>query len=221
MKKRYFVCNKSFIHYPKELPSQTINSFINSVAWGTTRSYYSYSSSCSNSTTSSYYELPQYDYWEFSAGLIYQQIVYRDNEGYIHDNHGRCINIVKEKIDDYFIEIKPDIDEKLQSCIDTLEKKGFKVTIEPSSCIIDYETNNVTLVTYMVRLTNKELVNCFWHYDTCLATDIYTGLCMAMRSFKRHSTSVESLENALKGEYLAYAQKKYAEKLKKENAFVI
>ena len=211
--RKYFVCNKSLIHYPKGMDQ---NTFINSVSW----SDYSYYISFSGPTygTRSYYQPPQYNYWEFSLGNIYQQIgVTCDGGIYLVDNHGRSLNIIEEGVQEYFTELVVELDDRTKECIKNLEKKGFEITFEPMNCTIDEDTKKVTLTTYVVRLKNNVLFPKSWfNTSSVIATDIYNGLFSAMRDFKHFSICRNSMQNALKGSYLTYANKRYQEKLKRE-----
>ena len=207
--KKYFVCNKSLIHYPKGMGQ---NAFINSVSW------YSWAISGHTYGTRSYYQTPQYNYWEFSLGRIYQQIgTGSKNAIFLLDNHGGTLDIVEEGVQEFFTELVVELDDRTKECIKNLEKKGFEITFEPMNCTVDESTKKVTLTTYVVRLKNKVLSPNSWFTTTsAIATDIYNGLFFAMRDFKRFSICRNSLQNALKGSYMTYSNKRYQEKLKRE-----
>lgn len=217
MNTRYFACIKDV----KYTPDNNINSFVNNVVWYDDR-YGSYSISDS---TSGCYTISYNDYYnpvkyQFDNGRIYKQIGCQkadDSSIILHDAYGRRVDIVECGIKNHFIEIKMEIDDLAQGCIDRLSKKGFKIEILPINFTLDAETNTIANILYQVTLSNSKAIrDSWWACGNCIANNIYEGLMRAMSSIRRYASEFVAMENSIKGNYLLYANNLLQEKLKAE-----
>ena len=215
MNTRYFACIKDV----KYTPEHNINTFINNVSWYDDR-YGSYSISDSSSGYYTYNEYYNSVKYKFDNGRIYKQVVkQKDDDSLIIllDTYGRSVDIVECGIKNHFIEIKMEIDDLTQGCIDRLTKKGFKIEILPINFTLDTETNTIVNILYQVTLSNsKAILYSWWACGNCITNNIYEGLMRAMSSIRRYASEFVAMENSIKGHYLLYANNLFQEKLKAE-----
>lgn len=203
---KYFACLDTF-EYHEHNEEETDNSFVNYVAWYD----YTYSTYYTTTDGSHTWAAPRSSYglrpiWRFTKGNVYCQSESKeDGHIWIRDNNGMSIDITEYGLQDKFKEITIPFTSELIEIIDSLEKKGFYITISPFTCIID-ENNGIDNMCYSVHICNTKAQPTWKHAGNCVSTDILVGLRIAMKDYMKRSNKIEALKYCVKGNYSYYVQ---------------